>query len=320
MTVDMGNRLTDLRRNAGLSQEMLAEQLDVSRQAVSKWERGEACPDMENLIMLSQLYGVSLDMLLRGEEWGDAGSPPEDSGEEPQEPPAQPVAEEEGKIEVEKASQAQPHKRGVQKRRIGIAWLLEYPLTNLGVSLLFTVFWFGMIFFGWKVWGFFNYDSVYTIVNYSFIFGNCWGLVYLLPWMYRMMRSAMGKGGVYQPQDSRTAKFFKVFPYPVLIILLHVFGLTVGHTGWWLLYMTIPIYEWVVQSIFGNPVSRYQIALSFPISSCVLCFSCFLSICDGSFWSYFYLLLIPVYYAIVIGVWAGIKRKSPPQINTNSIE
>lgn len=314
MTVDMGNRLTDLRRNAGLSQEMLAEQLDVSRQAVSKWERGEACPDMENLIMLSQLYGVSLDMLLRGEEWGDAGSPPEDSGEEPQEPPAQPVAEEEGKIEVEKASQAQPHKGGVQKRRIGIAWLLEYPLTNLGVSLLFIVFLFTTVFFVGFVW------SEFWIVNVSFDFGNFWGPLYLLPWVYRMMRSIIGKGGMYQAQDSTAGKFFKAFPYPFFIMLLHIVGLTLTHRGWWLFYLTIPLYEWAVQSLFGNPVSRYQIALSFPISSCVLCFSCSFSMCIGYLWPFLSLLAVPVYYAIVIGVWAGIKRKSPPQINTNSIE
>lgn len=317
MTVEMGNRLTDLRRNAGLSQEMLAEQLDVSRQAVSKWERGEACPDMENLIMLSQLYGVSLDMLLRGEEWGDTGSLPEASSGEPP-----PPAEEEQKITVEKASQAQPQKGGVRKRKIGIAWLLEYPLTNLGVSLLFAILWVGcMVFFGF-VSGDWYYGSEFMMVNVPFAFGNFWGLVYLLPWVYRMMRSMMGKGGVYQAQDSTAAKFFKAFPYPFFMILLHIIGLTLWHHGWWMFYLTIPLYEWAVQSIFGNPVSRYQIALSFPISSCILCVSCFLSICTGYLWPYSCLLAIPVYYGVVIGIWLGFKtkKKAPPQVNTNSIK
>ena len=64
MNVDMAKRLADRRRAAGLSQESLAEQLGVSRQAVSKWERSESSPDTDNLIALAQLYGVSLDDLL----------------------------------------------------------------------------------------------------------------------------------------------------------------------------------------------------------------------------------------------------------------
>lgn len=314
MTVEMGNRLTELRRRAELSQEMLAEQLQVSRQAVSKWERGEACPDMENLIMLSRLYGVSLDMLLRGQEWEDGDTPQQDDGpgeEGPQEEPAR---------EDRKKSSKVPSQDGVYKRKMGLAWLQEYPLTNLGVSLLFAVLWFGTIFFGWKVFGNWNFSDMFYVVNSSFPFGNFWGVVYILPWIYRMMRSAMGKGAVYQEHDSSAGKFFKLFPYAFFMLLLHVVGLTFGHSGWWLIYATIPIYEWIVQSIFGYPVSRCQIALSFPVSSCVLCFCCFLSICDGSFWPYFLLILIPIYYAVVIGIWAKIKKKDFPPVMTKSIK
>ena len=52
------------RKIKGLSQEELAFKLDVSRQAVSKWERDEASPDTNNLIALAKIYGVSLDDLL----------------------------------------------------------------------------------------------------------------------------------------------------------------------------------------------------------------------------------------------------------------
>lgn len=52
-----------LRRAKGLSQEELAEQVGVSRQAVSKWENGEAAPDLQKLLMLSEVLGVSLDYL-----------------------------------------------------------------------------------------------------------------------------------------------------------------------------------------------------------------------------------------------------------------
>ena len=64
MNKETAQRLVELRKQHGLSQEALAERLYVSRQAVSKWERGEASPDTDNLIALAQLYGVSLDELL----------------------------------------------------------------------------------------------------------------------------------------------------------------------------------------------------------------------------------------------------------------
>ena len=64
MTIEIANRLCAYRKKMGLSQEELAEKLGVSRQAVSKWERAEASPDTDNLILLSQIYGVTLDELL----------------------------------------------------------------------------------------------------------------------------------------------------------------------------------------------------------------------------------------------------------------
>lgn len=72
MDLAMAQRLVDRRKAAGLSQEALAAQLGVSRQAVSKWERSESSPDTDNLIALAALYGVSLDELLYGEEASDA--------------------------------------------------------------------------------------------------------------------------------------------------------------------------------------------------------------------------------------------------------
>lgn len=65
MNVEIAQRLAELRRERGFSQEGLAEQLGLSRQAVSKWERAESAPDMGNLIALADLYGVTLDELLR---------------------------------------------------------------------------------------------------------------------------------------------------------------------------------------------------------------------------------------------------------------
>ena len=55
---DLSERLRQLRKNAGLSQEQLAEKLDISRQAVSKWEAGSSSPDIHNIVQLGKLYGM----------------------------------------------------------------------------------------------------------------------------------------------------------------------------------------------------------------------------------------------------------------------
>ena len=64
MTIKLGTRLAELRKAHNYSQEDLAERLGVSRQAISKWECGEASPDTDNLIELAKLYNTSLDELL----------------------------------------------------------------------------------------------------------------------------------------------------------------------------------------------------------------------------------------------------------------
>lgn len=59
--MELKEKLAALRVEKGLSQAELAEALDVSRQAISRWEVGTSVPSMDNLIRLSKLYGVSLD-------------------------------------------------------------------------------------------------------------------------------------------------------------------------------------------------------------------------------------------------------------------
>ncbi len=61
-------KLQLLRKNKGLTQEELAEKLDVSRQAVAKWEAGQAFPDVFNLIRISDLMNVSVDYLVRDQD------------------------------------------------------------------------------------------------------------------------------------------------------------------------------------------------------------------------------------------------------------
>ena len=68
--MNFSEKLIRLRKREGISQEELASYLEVSRQAVSRWEQGAALPDAGNLLKLRQRFGVSLDWLL--EEIGRA--------------------------------------------------------------------------------------------------------------------------------------------------------------------------------------------------------------------------------------------------------
>lgn len=74
MTRELAKNLTRLRRERGFSQEQLAERLAVSRQAVGKWEAGHTLPELEKLVMLADLFGVTLDELVRGEKGVQRGA------------------------------------------------------------------------------------------------------------------------------------------------------------------------------------------------------------------------------------------------------
>lgn len=78
----LSEKITELRKKNGWSQEELAERLDVSRQAVSKWESAQSVPDLNRVLQLAEVFGVSTDYLLKD----DMGEPaaeeplPEDTG------------------------------------------------------------------------------------------------------------------------------------------------------------------------------------------------------------------------------------------------
>ena len=64
MNLLTANRLQQLRKMNGYSQEVLAEKLGISRQSISKWERAEASPEIDNLMALAKIYGITVDELL----------------------------------------------------------------------------------------------------------------------------------------------------------------------------------------------------------------------------------------------------------------
>lgn len=76
----LSEKLYQLRRQSGFSQEQAAEQLCVSRQAISKWESGQSTPDPDKLVALSKLYGVTIDYLLLEDTPETPDAPQSDTG------------------------------------------------------------------------------------------------------------------------------------------------------------------------------------------------------------------------------------------------
>ena len=65
--MNLGDNIQALRRRRGLSQEQMAEKLNVTRQTISKWELNQSAPDLNYLCQLSEIFGISLDALVKGE-------------------------------------------------------------------------------------------------------------------------------------------------------------------------------------------------------------------------------------------------------------
>ena len=64
--MNFGEKIKDIRENAGLTQEQFAAKLNVTRQAISNWENNKNLPDIEMLILISDVFKISLDELIKG--------------------------------------------------------------------------------------------------------------------------------------------------------------------------------------------------------------------------------------------------------------
>lgn len=63
--MNFGNKLLRLRKEKGMSQEALSEKLNTSRQSISKWENGQGFPETEKLLLIGNIFNVSIDYLLK---------------------------------------------------------------------------------------------------------------------------------------------------------------------------------------------------------------------------------------------------------------
>ena len=66
--MNLEEKLQMLRKKNGYSQERLADKIGIARQTVSKWENGQAIPELNGLILLSELYGVTIDRIVKDDD------------------------------------------------------------------------------------------------------------------------------------------------------------------------------------------------------------------------------------------------------------
>lgn len=136
----LGNRLYQLRRSRGMSQEQLAEQIGVSRQTISKWEVGGSTPDLPKLIALADCFEVTLDALAREED----PSAPES------EPAVRPAAQrsDDTALKIQRITGLALLLLGALGLGIAVLLLVLYPdtMADLGGSFAVTLDGSGMVY------------------------------------------------------------------------------------------------------------------------------------------------------------------------------
>lgn len=126
--MNLSGKILYCRKKAGLSQEALAEKLGVSRQAVSKWETGEAVPELSKLMLLAQTFGVTTDWLLSESE------PEPETAPGPEAPPASEV-----KTPCDNWVESIPGVLGRLIRRYGWLYGVYTALAGLGFIVIGAV-------------------------------------------------------------------------------------------------------------------------------------------------------------------------------------
>ena len=79
----LADKITELRKKRGWSQEELAEKVDVTRQSVSKWESAQSTPDLDKILKLAEIFEVTTDELLKAEQRFEEEKPPEKNESRP---------------------------------------------------------------------------------------------------------------------------------------------------------------------------------------------------------------------------------------------
>lgn len=267
MNIETANRLLQYRKKMNLSQEELAARIGVSRQAVSKWERAEASPDTDNLILLADIYGVSLDELLKGEKETES----ETQSEEP-----------------ENNAENNPDSDTTYKKSDKVSFKHGIHVDSKDGDSVHLNFRDGIhvkdkdgtkVDVGWN--GIHVEENSKTKV-YTDESGN-----------------VMYDESIEEHKHSKSHRFWKHFPFWLIAVIgFLVWGFSGVLLGWvlsWVCFLTIPLYYTLVDAIYKRKPSHFAYPLLVVI---VYMFFGFLDICGGWSFGWIAFLTIPIYYEI----------------------
>lgn len=252
MSYEFADRLIELRKEHGMSQEELAARISLSRQAISKWERAESSPDIGNLVALSEVYGVTIDEIVRGKETGE-----EETGEKTVEETAEASDEKtiggasgdnnEGVAEkaIEEAAKADDDAADAAGVVVEVAAAKETSSTDVTTPPPPAA--------NQRV----DWHSFHEVHDAQAARRSQASQQTPPPPPH-----AQGGPYIHAPSTAATEKPRKspmlTFPYPVLCAVL--FLLAGFMFGWWhpawIIFLTIPFYYWVVNLIIDDP--EYQ--------------------------------------------------------------
>lgn len=287
MNIETANRLLNYRKKFNLSQEELAAKIGVSRQAISKWERAEASPDTDNLILLAEIYGVTLDELLKGgsdNSGENAGIDDKDTYNYNYSYSYSPDGTKESKSETKyKKADHVSFKNGIHVDtkegdhvHIGFDGIhvndkdgTKFNLDSHGINVeengkqkVFTDENGNVIYdesikkchckSKWYKFPFFIF-AIIAFLLWGFS-GVCFG--WALSWICFLTIPIY-----YTLIDAITKRKASHFAYPVLTVIAYIlfgfFGICGGWTYGWIAFLTIPVYYWIC-SLFGDDGDDYD--------------------------------------------------------------
>lgn len=224
MNIETANRLLQYRKKMNLSQEELASRIGVSRQAVSKWERAEASPDTDNLILLADIYGVSLDELLKGEKETES----ETQSEEPENnaennPDSDTTYKKSDKVSFKHGIHVDSKDGDSVHLNFYDESIEEHKHSKSHRFWKHFPFWLIAV-IGFLVWGFSGVLLGWVL---------SWVCFLTIPLYYTLVDA------IYKRKPSH-------FAYPLLVVIVYMFfGFLDICGGWsfgWIAFLTIPIY------------------------------------------------------------------------------
>ena len=273
MTIETANRLYELRKKQGLSQEELAEKLGVSRQAVSKWERSEASPDTDNLIALAKIYDLTLDELIYGEKQSKETEKTE--AEEKVE------NEENAETNTEETIEADSKKnKGTNKVNIGPAGIFIESDDGDKVQINLR---------GIKITEGKNHIHINDEDDDD------------------EDDDEDNEDLDVSVSSKRKDKFWLSVPYPIICVIAYlIFGFGNICGGWalsWIIFITIPLYYSLVEAIYDRRLCNF----AYPVLTAFIYL--YLGLYHGNWHpSWIIFITVPVYYPIAAAIDKRIRR------------